>query len=122
MEGVALVRVARIAALGPVAHALVAALPQRRIGGAAAAAGGGDAGQRHCGLRQGSPGESSSGNGDRRTRENGSFEVRSRHRRGLGDPPIHVARLRAVGHDHREVGAGEGAGPAGPNLENPDAG
>src|SRR5688572_17278431 len=116
--GVALVRVARIAALGPVADALVAAL-MRRVESGAAAAGGGDAGQGDCGLRQGAPDESAAGDGDRCARENRSLEVRGRHGRGLCDPPIHVARQRAVGHDHLEVGAREGAGTAGADLENP---
>jgi len=47
------------------------------------------------------------------------LEVRSRHRRGVGDPPVHVARLRAAGHDHREVRARESAGREGPDLEKP---
>ena len=86
----------------------------------------GGASQRHGGLRQGSPDERSSGRssgaGDGRTRENRSHEIGIRHRHGFGDPPKHVARLPAVGHDHREAGAREGAGRGGPapDLENPD--
>ena len=62
-----------------------------------------DVGAGHCqsGLRKVSPDQASLGEGSGRTREKVPFEVRSRHCRGLGGPPVHVARLSAVGHDHR---------------------
>ena len=69
-------------------------------------------GHRHVGRRQGSPDVASS--------RDGSFEDRIRHRRGLGGPPIHIARLRAATHDYLEASAREGTRPAGPDLENPD--
>lgn len=134
------VRIARIAALRTVAYALVAffvififimaimmpmafldladqgATRRHRV-----ATGDDGATHRHCGLRQSSPGEGSPGRSDRCTRENISLEHRIRHLRRLGDLPKHVTRVPAVGHDHREAGARERAGPCGPDSENPRA-
>ena len=62
-----------------------------------------DVGAGHCqsGVRHGSPDHATNGESAGRTCENVPFEVRSSHCRGLGGPPVHVAGLSAVGHDHR---------------------
>src|SRR2546429_1546244 len=83
-----------------------------------AAAEGPDVGQRHRRFRQGSANEASTGQCDRCTRENVSFEVRIRLRCGRLRPPDDVARLRATSQVHREAGAGESAG----DLERPAPG
>src|SRR5665648_571326 len=104
--------------LGPVAYALVA-LAATAVASATPATDDIGARHRYCGFRKGITVKVSTGDGDGRTRENRSHEVRIRQCRGFGDPPCHVARHSAAGHDHREVGARESAGPAGPNLEDP---
>jgi hypothetical protein len=50
------------------------------------------------------------------------LEGRSRQRSDPCSPPIHVARQRGAGHEHREAVAREGASPAGTDLENPNIG
>src|ERR1035437_4913684 len=97
----ALVRVARIAALGPIAHALVALEFDVDHGAAlwGTGANGGATSQGHGACRrqgrafparQGIPLKGSTGYRDVPTRENGSEEGRIRQRRVLGDPPKHV--------------------------------
>src|SRR5437588_3478925 len=93
---------------------------RRRTAGERARSEGGGPRDRHSGFRQGITVEGSTGLCDGRARENRSDEIRIRRCRGLGDPPEDVARLRAVGQDHREVGGREGAGPKGPDFEDPD--
>src|SRR6266852_3865954 len=84
----------------------------------------GDGGARdgHGGFREGVAAEGSTGQADGRTRENRSHKCRIRHRRGSGDPPEHVVagRRGTAWRDHREAGARQGAGPKGPDLEDPD--
>src|SRR4051794_15157415 len=135
VRAIVVVRVARIAALGPIADALIALLfvfvvvhvASRR--GARANAG---IGQRHSAgrhrrragaARQGLPDERSTSNRDVRTGQNGSQKIRTGQGRSLGHPPVHVwtGSRRIAGHDDREVGGGQGAGAAGPDLENPHA-
>jgi hypothetical protein len=53
------------------------------------------------------PIELPTGDGDGRTHENGSHEIRRRQGRAAVDPPGHVARLPGVEHDHIEAGARE---------------
>src|SRR4030081_3389104 len=74
------------------------------------------------GFREGVTGEGSAGESDCRTRENRSHELRIRHRHGFGDPPVHVVAGRGgtACRDHLETGSRQGAGPQGPDLEDPD--
>src|SRR6267143_4187968 len=82
---------------------------------------GGGARERHRGLRERIAVEGSAGQADGRTRENRSHELRIRHRRGLGNPPVDVVAGRGgAGRGHREPGARQGAGPEGPDLEDPE--
>src|ERR1039458_1440604 len=77
------------------------------------------ASHRHGDVRQGPTGQDCIGHGDGpggATREDVSFDRRSRKGHAGAGRPVHVARLPATGHDHREAGAAEGC----PDLENPD--
>ena len=74
-----------------------------------------DADGSHChgDVRQGSTNQGSTGQGDGPsggiTREDVSFERRSRHGQAGARRPENVARLPATAHDHVQVGAGDGA-------------
>src|SRR5712692_7133841 len=100
---------------------LVLVLASRRSAAARASSDGG-ARDGHGGFREGLAAEGSTGQADGRTRENRSHKCRIRHRRGFGDPPEHVVagRRGTAWRDHREAGARQGAGPKGPDLEDPD--
>jgi len=111
-----LVRVAGIAALGSVAHALVAVLVLLIVAGAGRqrlTADDAGIGHRHGDARQDSTRQGPAGNGDRPVdgvpREDVSLERRSRQGRSGVRCPEHVARLPATGHDHGEIGARERA-------------
>jgi hypothetical protein len=115
-QGVALLRLARTAELGPVVHALVAMLHRQRGGGDGAVDHG------HCALRQGITVKGSTGGDGGRIRENASHELRIGNRRCRAGPLIHTAGThdRAVGYDHIETSTCEGAGRIeGPDFENP---
>src|ERR1019366_1285398 len=95
------VRVAWIAELGAVAHALVALLRLRTTTAAQAARDIG-AGDRHVSLRLDVSVERSAGERDGRTGEYRADEVRVRQGRGLRHPPRHVAH-RSTDHVHSEI-------------------
>ena len=117
----AVVRVAGVTALGPVADALVAlvlvlvafAVIVVAVITAANAATSRDcgAGERHVTNASGAgpriPVQRATGKRDGRAGQDVALERRGRHRRGRVNPPRHVARLRAAGQHYREVGAGE---------------
>src|SRR6185437_181614 len=79
------------------------------------------------GSRPRVPVQGATGRGDSRPGQDVALKDRSRSRRGidcggLGDPPVHIACLGAVGQEHGEVGSREGAragGAGAPDLEQP---
>src|SRR3954466_10529809 len=136
----AVVRVAGVTALGPVADALIALVlvlvtvaviiiaVTVVIAGAARAADHRSAGNRHVsdshasgvslGSRPRVPVQAATGHGDRRAGQDVALENRTRNGRcgdccGLGDPPRHIASLRTASQEYRKVGSRKSAGARG---------